>query len=116
MPMKPCLDCSRLHRNEGSRCGACQTRYNIARGSSTARGYGSRWKTLRDGVLRAYVAANGLVCPGYNRESHEVEESALTVDHITPKAHGGSDDVSNLQVLCKSCNSGKRDRVKSVIG
>ena len=28
----------------------------------------------------------------------------LTVDHIVPKARGGSDDDSNKQVLCHVCN------------
>jgi hypothetical protein len=28
-----------------------------------------------------------------------------------PKALGGTDDEANLQAACRSCNSGKRDRV-----
>ena len=35
---------------------------------------------------------------------------ALEVDHIVPRNLGGSDDTSNLQALCYSCNATKRDR------
>jgi len=40
---------------------------------------------------------------------HE-KEKALEVDHIIPRNSGGSDDISNLQSLCYSCNAMKRDR------
>jgi ATP adenylyltransferase len=35
---------------------------------------------------------------------------ALEVDHIVPRSVGGSDDISNFQALCYSCNAMKRDR------
>jgi ATP adenylyltransferase len=38
------------------------------------------------------------------------EQRALEVDHILPRNRGGSDDLSNLQALCYSCNATKRDR------
>ena len=38
------------------------------------------------------------------------EEKALEVDHILPRSLGGSDDQSNLQSLCYSCNAMKRDK------
>ena len=41
--------------------------------------------------------------------AHE-HQRALEVDHIIPKNHGGSDDLSNLQALCFRCNAdSKRD-------
>jgi ATP adenylyltransferase len=38
------------------------------------------------------------------------EEKALEVDHILRRNLGGTDDESNLQALCYSCNAMKRDR------
>lgn len=34
-------------------------------------------------------------------------DARLVVDHVTPKALGGSDEPSNLATACTDCNSGK---------
>jgi ATP adenylyltransferase len=36
-------------------------------------------------------------------------ETQLDVDHIIPRNNGGTNDISNLQMLCRSCNAQKRD-------
>lgn len=49
-------------------------------------------------------------------------KSEITVDHKIAKRLGGTDDIWNLQPMCRSCNSSKRehstvmDTTTSVIG
>lgn len=58
------------------------------------------------GDVRAFV---------YERDGHACRRCAaiedLTLDHIHPWSLGGPDTADNLQVLCRSCNSSKGDRV-----
>lgn len=40
----------------------------------------------------------------------KVTETASQIDHITPRAAGGTNRRSNLQLTCVSCNQAKSDR------
>ena len=35
----------------------------------------------------------------------------LHIDHIHPVSKGGTNDLANLQALCRDCNLGKGDRI-----
>ena len=71
-----------------------------SRQSRKARGYGHRWDQLRAAIL-----AREPLCRSCG-EQHRVR-AATTVDHITPKSRGGSDDPKNLQPLCDECHKAK---------
>jgi 5-methylcytosine-specific restriction enzyme A len=48
----------------------------------------------------------------FDRDNHQCQSCGqttnLSIDHIIPLATGGSNDMSNLQTLCSSCNSQKK--------
>lgn len=67
--------------------------------SAHARGYGRKWQKLRKAKL-----AESPICEACKRAW------AVCVDHITPKAQGGSDDWENLQSLCQACHDQKTAR------
>ena len=72
------------------------------------RGYGSKWTVIRARILKR---DKGL-CQLCLRVG--VVREAKTVDHIIPKAHGGTDSDNNLQSLCWPCHNAKtaRERIK----
>lgn len=40
------------------------------------------------------------------------KETDLTLDHIFPRSLGGGDEIDNLQILCRSCNSRKGQKLE----
>ena len=81
-----------------------QRRYDKQRGTSAQRGYGANWRKLRKMKLN-----QDPICEdpfGLHKEHSELMQSN-EVDHITPLKDGGTNEMTNLQSLCKSCHSKK---------
>lgn len=64
-----------------------------------------RKRTLPTNLKARVFARDGLVCVSCGAADH------LQVDHVVPESAGGSDELSNLQTLCKTCNVRKGSRV-----
>jgi 5-methylcytosine-specific restriction enzyme A len=78
-------------------------RFDAKRGNTTERGYGARWRKIR-----AVHLANEPLCRECGKEDKVV--AAQEIDHIVPKARGGTDDEDNLQSLCRHHHSQKTAR------
>lgn len=66
------------------------------------RGYGGAWDKLRLRILER----DGYLCQMCKAEGRVNE--AKVVDHRTPKAKGGTDDMANLWSLCKRHDDAKQ--------
>lgn len=106
---KPCTHpgCGALVRDGTSRCPKHprENKYATRRdGSRHERGYGKVWDRLRKAVL---LRDKGLCQPCLARDD---VTSGNEVDHIIPKSQGGTDEETNLQVICKACHQVKTQR------
>lgn len=63
-----------------------------------------RWEGLRPRLAPVVLQRDGAICRSCGGTSN------LTIDHRLPIARGGTNELDNLQVLCKSCNNRKRTR------
>lgn len=107
-PQRPCRasGCDALHRNAN---GYCDEHAGIAKqwshqrngkGNAIKRGYGWDWQKLRDQILRR----DGFLCQCEDCRKKPMPLVAHEVDHITPKAEGGTDDPGNLRAISKACH------------
>lgn len=88
--------------------------------TTTERGYGAAWQRLRLIILRR----DGYLCQCPECRGGAKRLTAATeVDHIKPKADGGTDDPSNLRAVNSECHTritmrqkGHTPRPKPAIG
>ena len=67
------------------------------------RGYGTAWDWLRLAVLRR----DRYLCQCAECKRTGRVRVAMEVDHIKPKAQGGSDALDNLQAINRECHRAK---------
>jgi 5-methylcytosine-specific restriction protein A len=105
--MRLCATCGQVCRPEEvkrSKCPSCLRTYerekSRRRRSRQARGYTDAWLVMVKQAIRAhpYCAECGT-------------SGDLTGDHIVPLSKGGANTPSNIQVLCRRCNSRKKARL-----
>jgi 5-methylcytosine-specific restriction endonuclease McrA len=72
-----------------------------SRSSRHERGYGTAWDKLRKVILKR---DRGLCQPCLRRGR---VAAGGQVDHIKPKAQGGTDIESNLETICQACHAEK---------
>ena len=56
----------------------------------------------------AVLERDGWACTYCNKA---LEGDDATADHVTPKAAGGRDEMTNLVACCRRCNGLKTDKV-----
>lgn len=107
----PCAEpgCAALVHH-GSRCPAHRRapirdleqvrRYDDRRGTAAERGYDARWRKVRELKL-----ATNPLCEECERQGYVMPGELI--DHIVAKRNGGTDDLSNLQTLCRPCHAKK---------
>ena len=69
--------------------------------TASERGYGKEWRKVRVVALER----DKYLCQACLKDG--VYTQATDVDHILNKASGGTDDLQNLQSLCRACHKTK---------
>jgi 5-methylcytosine-specific restriction protein A len=85
-------------------------RPDAVRGDRHERGYGWAWEKLRKRILER----DSYLCQVCRRLGQVTPASQ--VDHIQAKAHGGTDDLENLQGICLSCHKNKTTKESNAGG
>lgn len=99
---RPCIGCGALVPAGATRCRDCTRAVEQRRGTVTQR-FGPGWARISALVLKRDGYECQLRLPGCTGR-------ATTADHVTPRSHGGTATLDNLQASCRRCNSRKGTR------
>ncbi len=116
---KKCLDCGKKRYRYSVRCRKCSDRFRVGENHHSWKG-GYENHLSHNKRRRVTKLGNG----GFHTAIEWVElkkkyeymclcckkyepDVILTEDHIIPLSKGGTDYISNIQPLCKKCNSKK---------
>ena len=106
MIKRACLERSCGTPTTGTRCPEHtrqhQRQRDLMRGTPAQRGYGAAWQRVR----RVVLDRDGHVCRWCGLPAN-------SVDHLLAKAHGGTDDLTNLVASCGHCNSSRGGRMNA---
>lgn len=124
-----CLDCGELTTQYNTkRCHSCYIKTMKGETAPNFKGWISRdrahydniYRTLRNNAEGGHTPQEWLelkvkylfMCLCCKRQEPEI---LLTRDHIIPLTKGGTNDISNIQPLCRVCNSIKHDKAISYL-
>ena len=90
-------DLEKRSASERSRVRAYRKRRNLS---------DNEWAAL----TRMVIDRDGWECTYCDCDT-SLEENGYAIDHVLPLAQGGGNDIDNLTMCCRSCNSSKGDRI-----
>jgi len=69
-----------------------------------------RRKTIPLNIRWRVLKRDNYACVKCGKSPAKNNDIELEIDHIIPVSKKGSNDVDNLQTLCRMCNQGKKDK------
>jgi 5-methylcytosine-specific restriction endonuclease McrA len=69
---------------------------------------GSKWCSRR--MRLAIFLRDGGLCLYCLKDLHHADPRDVTIDHVTPRSDGGTDEPRNLANCCRVCNCKKQNK------